>query len=146
MISYKQQKMIWTFCFQTEDKNDGCHETIEFCIQKILFPCSLIVNISINNLFHIIPDRLFYQMFPLDWSFIYMLQSCTNSNYILLNQICKNVGKIFKIQIENKYYNKDEDRKVLGDILTDPPLISSFLPQSSSLLVKRRSRQRQFIF
>lgn len=75
-----------------------------------------------------------------------MLQSCTNSNYILLNQICKNVGKIFKIQIENKYYNKDEDRKVLGDILTDPPLISSFLPQSSSLLVKRRSRQRQFIF
>ena len=33
-------------------------------------------------------------MFPLDWSFIYMLQSCTNSNYILLNQICKNVVKI----------------------------------------------------
>ena len=126
MISYKQQKMIWTFCFQTEDKNDGCHETIEFCIQKILFPCSLIVNISINNLFHIIPDRLFYQMFPLDWSFIYMLQSCTNSNYILLNQICKNVGKIFKIQIENKYYNKDEDGKVLGDILTDPPSFPLF--------------------
>ena len=67
-------------------------------------------------------DNAEYLGLYLAWSFIYMLQSCTNSNYILLNQICKNVGKIFKIQIENKYYNKDEDRKVLGDILTDSPL------------------------